>query len=283
VSKLRSPYTKCVPKKNSICGQCGGKGHNSTREQACKHQAKCANCDGPHAAFDRKCSIYIKEKEIIRVKTDLNISIPEARKKVEAKEQQPSAWTFPSTLTQRALQPSKRTTFTQCDDLLPGIPPLKCLIPLTKHIDQNTAVGAPHNKAETHNIITTNKHTNAEQVEPIINKTNTHRVENHTNSINQPALVIPVTQQATSRKSTEHTTQPAADDFYQSADSSQYNTPDETDPETAQAIRSITYLAQPNYITPNPFQAISMDGTMECNDTNNYLTAGPGDWAVQQS
>ena len=83
------------------CFKCQRYGHGSdrcSREERCSkcagnHSADictssslcCANCEDnkDHAASDRKCPVYIKEKLVQKVKHLENISFPEARKRVE--------------------------------------------------------------------------------------------------------------------------------------------------------------------------------------------------------
>ena len=71
---------KC--KNDPICTTCGkpAKLHASL----CKNPTKCANCEEGYDANSKKCKIWLKEKEILRVKFKRNISFPEARKAVES-------------------------------------------------------------------------------------------------------------------------------------------------------------------------------------------------------
>ena len=62
------------------CFRCGQKGHDNT---ACQNDPKCINCQGDHMAISKNCPVWIKEKEIQRVKLERQISFPEARKFVE--------------------------------------------------------------------------------------------------------------------------------------------------------------------------------------------------------
>ena len=62
---------------NIVCGTCA----EDHLDELCPEQnIKCPNCSGDHSAFDRKCPMYLKEKNIMKTKVDLNISFPEARK-----------------------------------------------------------------------------------------------------------------------------------------------------------------------------------------------------------
>jgi len=64
----------------TICLRCGQKGHDNTD---CHNQAKCTNCLGDHVATSKDCPVWIKEKNIQRVKTESRISYPDARRLVE--------------------------------------------------------------------------------------------------------------------------------------------------------------------------------------------------------
>ena len=64
-----------------VCGKCAGfGGHHAP---SCTHPAKCANCNGAHPSWANSCPVWLKEKEITRVKVTNNLSYPEARKLVE--------------------------------------------------------------------------------------------------------------------------------------------------------------------------------------------------------
>ena len=62
------------------CSRCG---ENHLNEN-CQKPAKCVHCEVDHSTSDRKCPRYLKEKEIVRIKTLENISFPEAKRRVEA-------------------------------------------------------------------------------------------------------------------------------------------------------------------------------------------------------
>jgi len=59
----------------AVCHRCGGK-HT---EEDCNNAAKCINCSGPHGASSRECPVWLREKEVQRVKAEKNISFPQAR------------------------------------------------------------------------------------------------------------------------------------------------------------------------------------------------------------
>jgi hypothetical protein len=50
----------------------------------CKNNPKCSNCGQPHMASSKDCQHFIREKEIQKIKSEKNISYPEARRFVSA-------------------------------------------------------------------------------------------------------------------------------------------------------------------------------------------------------
>lgn len=65
-----------------LCQVCSEEGHN---QRDCKKPPCCRNCKGSHPSYDKTCPTWIKEKEITKVKTEQNISYPEARRLCEPK------------------------------------------------------------------------------------------------------------------------------------------------------------------------------------------------------
>ena len=49
----------------------------------CQRPAKCVNCSGDHTANSKECPQWEKEKKILKIKCEQNISFPEARKQYE--------------------------------------------------------------------------------------------------------------------------------------------------------------------------------------------------------
>ena len=47
------------------------------------HGNKCVNCSGDHPANSKECPQWEKEKKILKIKCEQNISFPEARKQYE--------------------------------------------------------------------------------------------------------------------------------------------------------------------------------------------------------
>ena len=49
----------------------------------CQRPAKCVKCSGEHPANSKQCPAREKEKKILKIKCEQNISFPEARKQYE--------------------------------------------------------------------------------------------------------------------------------------------------------------------------------------------------------
>ena len=71
-------------------GQCNGKlkcfkcSEEDHEGFSCNNNPKCSNCGQPHMASSKDCQYFQKEKEIQKVKSEKNISYPEARRFVSA-------------------------------------------------------------------------------------------------------------------------------------------------------------------------------------------------------
>ena len=63
------------------CDLCGKDKH----EERCDGPKLCSNCSGPHASSSKDCPVWLKEKEIQRIRVEKRISFPEARRVIEAK------------------------------------------------------------------------------------------------------------------------------------------------------------------------------------------------------
>ena len=62
------------------CGRCAAVGHDHTD---CTEEEKCANCGEKHQVNSKQCSIWKKEKEILKIKYTENVPFVEARKLFE--------------------------------------------------------------------------------------------------------------------------------------------------------------------------------------------------------
>ena len=66
----------------AACQVCSEEGHD-TKE--CSNNPRCRNCEGSHPPNSKKCPTWEKEKQIVKMKTEQNISYPEARRLCESK------------------------------------------------------------------------------------------------------------------------------------------------------------------------------------------------------
>ena len=60
----------------AVCARCNGDNHTETD---CQEQPHCANCSGLHPSFSRECPEWIKQRAIVELKTEKNISFGEAK------------------------------------------------------------------------------------------------------------------------------------------------------------------------------------------------------------
>ena len=67
--------------RQAICVNCSMPEHCPVGQ--CHRPAKCVNCSGEHPANSKQCPAWEKEKKILKIKCEQNISFPEARKQYE--------------------------------------------------------------------------------------------------------------------------------------------------------------------------------------------------------
>lgn len=81
--KFGHTKTRCTSE-NEICMNCGDNLHTTNIDpttKRCLKESKCINCHGNHSSMSKTCPMFIKEKEIVLIKSRENISYIEARKK----------------------------------------------------------------------------------------------------------------------------------------------------------------------------------------------------------
>ena len=61
-----------------VCAKCGKEGFCGVRSENCKGPINCVNCGKDHPAYSNKCEVWLKEKEIMKLKLKNNIPYPEA-------------------------------------------------------------------------------------------------------------------------------------------------------------------------------------------------------------
>ena len=67
--------------RQAICVNCSMPEHCASGQ--CQRPAKCANCSGDHSANSKDCPQWEKERKILKIKCENNLSFPEARKQFE--------------------------------------------------------------------------------------------------------------------------------------------------------------------------------------------------------
>ena len=67
--------------RQAVCANCGMPEHCPSGQ--CQRPARCANCSGDHPANSKQCPTWEKEKKILKIKCEQNITFPEARKQFE--------------------------------------------------------------------------------------------------------------------------------------------------------------------------------------------------------
>ena len=71
-----------------ICGHCSMPYHLTNPTDKCRNNINCANCQGPHEAWSRKCPEYQNQARYVEVMIDNRCSFKEAKNIVEKKEPQ---------------------------------------------------------------------------------------------------------------------------------------------------------------------------------------------------
>jgi hypothetical protein len=101
-------------KRQPVCFKCGSTEHEASD---CSSEPKCTSCKGDHAVNFNQCPVWLREKEICRVKTLQNLSFPEARALVEGRQSTTStAITYSAALKPKSVSIATQTdvTFCQC-------------------------------------------------------------------------------------------------------------------------------------------------------------------------
>lgn len=78
-------HTKNKCSNEAACDVCSIK---DVHNLPCGNTKQCVNCGGSHSSFDRKCEVFIKEAEVMFLKTTQRISYFEAKKQVDEKNKQ---------------------------------------------------------------------------------------------------------------------------------------------------------------------------------------------------
>ena len=67
--------------RQAICVNCSMPEHCQPGQ--CQRPAKGVNCSGDHSAYSKECQQWAKERKILKIKCENNLSFPEARKQFE--------------------------------------------------------------------------------------------------------------------------------------------------------------------------------------------------------
>ena len=68
--------------RHAVCCNCGEPEH-CAQSGVCDKPAKCVNCSGNHPANSKQCPQWEKEKKLLKIKCENNLSFPDARKQYE--------------------------------------------------------------------------------------------------------------------------------------------------------------------------------------------------------
>ena len=87
-------HSKRFCKKQLRCWKCGDEGHDGND---CSSEKKCCvNCKGEHYSSSKTCPVWIKEKEIQKVKAEKNIPYGEAKRLVSPPSSSPATTSYAS-------------------------------------------------------------------------------------------------------------------------------------------------------------------------------------------
>lgn len=75
-------HTKMRCQNTPVCKVCSGT-HTLGKDVSCTQQPACKNCKDSHSPASKKCPLYMKEKEIIKIKVESGVSFAEARKEYQ--------------------------------------------------------------------------------------------------------------------------------------------------------------------------------------------------------
>jgi hypothetical protein len=74
-------------RQTATCPKCSEKDHGDT---SCSKPNKCRNCEGNHPSYSKDCPSWNKEKTISKIKTESDITFPEARRLFEQQQTTPA-------------------------------------------------------------------------------------------------------------------------------------------------------------------------------------------------
>ena len=71
-----------------VCGHCSMPYHLTNPTDKCQNNINCANCQGPHEAWSRKCPEYDNQKQYVKIMIDHKCTFREAKNIMDKKEPQ---------------------------------------------------------------------------------------------------------------------------------------------------------------------------------------------------
>lgn len=78
----RFGHSSQVCRGQATCPKCSGKDHTP---ESCKNEFQCTNCQGAHPVYSRSCPRWQQEKQILKIKTEQNLSYTAAKAQFEFK------------------------------------------------------------------------------------------------------------------------------------------------------------------------------------------------------
>ncbi|GFW59242.1 uncharacterized protein TNCV_2781731 [Trichonephila clavipes] len=114
--------------------RCASVGHSSSD---CTLEPKCFNCSQSHSSDSKLCPKWKIEKQIQEIKTNKNISYPEARKLIVPQLSPTYAQAAKSSTSNNSTQTDENITKIKCS-------PLKLLEPLSSKLKPNASISTPN-------------------------------------------------------------------------------------------------------------------------------------------
>lgn len=139
------------------CAKCGSQEH---AVENCTSDPHCSNCDGDHPAYSRSCPAWKREKEIITLKVNENISYKEARNRLSFVQlsyaDAPRAGVTPQRpfASARFTHSGPRATSTPATSSTPTAEAVRAAPPPTNTQASGSAVPGPSAKAESPKSLT---------------------------------------------------------------------------------------------------------------------------------
>ena len=132
----RFGHSKKFCRRSPVCANCGAEDHI---EDDCQNEPCCYNCQGPHPVYARGCPAWQKERAILKIKYETNISFPEARRRVEGTAIDPNKMSFAN-----ATKPIQHCQCCKCQQLSKSTSNKQDI--MTQTDDQSSASGSSDKK-----------------------------------------------------------------------------------------------------------------------------------------